>query len=150
VDELLLIKGFTKSVVYGGPSENEDEPPLSGIASLLTAWDDGRVNVNTATREVLMTLPDIPEEVVEEILRNRSGLDGEGGTLDDGFESVDEVISKTGLPAALRDRITTVERKYLRLVSIGEAQNVKFGVWVIMLVTQQRAIPVFWREEQIL
>jgi general secretion pathway protein K len=150
VDELLLIKGFTHSVVFGGPAEDEDEPPYRGIAQVLTTWGDGKVNVNTAGRDVLMTLPDIPEEVVEDILRERAGVDGEMGTVDDGFENIDEVISKTGLPQTLRDQITTVERKYLRVISIGEVKNVKYGIWAVMLATQNKVIPVFWREEQLL
>jgi general secretion pathway protein K len=56
VDELLLIKGFTPEIVYGGPPADPKGEPLRGIAHLLTTFGDGKVNVNTASREVLLTL----------------------------------------------------------------------------------------------
>ncbi len=148
VDELLLIKGFTPALLYGGESPyNQKDPPLRGIAGLLTTWGDGRVNVNSASRDVLMTLPNIEDYVVEKILQFRSGVDGQMGTVDDGFANVQDVISKTGMDPRLADRITTTERKFLRIVSIGEVKNVKAGIWVIAQQTGKKMLPVFWREE---
>lgn len=148
VDELLLIKGFTPALLYGGPSPYGDkEPPLRGIAGLLTTWGDGKVNVNTASREVLLTLPNIEDYVVEKLLERRSGLDGESGTIDDGFQSVEEAISFSGMDPKLSDRITTTERKYLRIVSIGEVGKVRAGIWAIVQQSGRQLVPVFWREE---
>lgn len=148
VDELLLIKGFTASLLYGGPSPyNERDPPLRGIAGLLTTWGDGKVNVNSATREVLMTLPKIEDFVVEKILELRGGLDGQMGTTDDGFQNVGDVIARTGMDASLQDKITTTERKFLRVVCFGQVNNVKAGVWVIAQQQNKKFLPVFWREE---
>lgn len=148
VDELLQIKGFTPALLYGGESPyNEKDPPLRGIAGLLTTWGDGKVNVNSASRDVLMTLPDIQDFVVEKILELRGGLDGQMGTVDDGFTSVQDVIAKTGMDPRLGDRITTTERKFLRIVSASEVKNVKAGIWVIAQQTGKSFVPVFWREE---
>lgn len=149
VDELLLIKGFTPALLYGGASPyNEKDPPLRGIAGLLTTWGDGKVNVNSASREVLMAiLPNIDDFVVEKIMERRTGLDGQAGTVDDGFKTVDEVISYTGMDPKLAERITTTERKFLRIVSMGEVKNVKSGIWVIAQQSGQTLLPLFWREE---
>lgn len=148
VDELLLIKGFTSALLYGGASPyNEDDPPLRGIAGLLTTWGDGKVNVNSATREVLMTLPGIEDYVVEKILELRGGLDGQMGTTDDGFQNVGDVVARTGMDPKLQDKITTTERKFLRVVSMGEVRGVKTGVWVIAQQNGKKFLPVFWREE---
>ncbi len=148
VDELLLIKGFTPQLLYGGESPyNVKDPPLRGIAGLLTTWGDGKVNVNAASRDVLMTLPNIENYVVEKIIEKRAGLDGQMGTVDDGFQSVQDVISQTGLDPKLADRITTSDRKYLRIVSMGNVKNVKAGAWVIVQQSGQKMVPVFWREE---
>ena len=76
IDELLLVKGFTRPFVFGGPGEDEDEPPLPGIARWLTTFGDGRVNLNTATGEVLLTFPEIDEFAVENLMEGRLGLDG--------------------------------------------------------------------------
>lgn len=149
VDELLLIKGFSPAIVYGGLPEdgNPDDEPLLGIASWLTTWGDGKVNLNTASREVLMTLPDMDEFAVDQIVEGRSGLDGEIGTRDDGFDSVDEVLSLTGLDPSLKDKVSVTDRTYVRVVSVGEVQSVRRGIWCIFRVDDSGASPVFWREE---
>ena len=146
VDELLLVKGFDEGILYGKPAEKEEDS-LIGIAPWLTTWGDGKVNVNTASREVLMTLPGIEEWVVNDIISMRDGEDGKPNTKDDGFDSVDEVVSKTGMNPSLKDRLTTTERKFVRIVSIGEVHGVKSGIWCILQVTDGQIVPVFWREE---
>ena len=147
IDELLLIKGFSESVVYGGPSEVEDEPPYAGIARWLTPWGAGRVNVNSANRQVLMTLVELDEFMVDAIIEQRAGLDGALGTEDDGFSSVEEVLSVTGAEASLRNRITVDERRFIRVTSIGEMFDIRTGVWCVFRQDGDELIPVFWREE---
>ena len=147
VDELLMIKGFDQAILYGGPSKDDDTINYQGIAGWLTTWGDGKVNVNTASREVLLTLPNIEEDVIDRILEFRTGLDAEANTKDDGFRDIEEVISKTGLDPELGNLITTTERKYLRVISIGEVDGVRNGVWAVLQANEGDVIPVFWREE---
>lgn len=147
IDELLLIKGFTESVVFGGPATVEGDPPYLGIAQWLTVWGDGRVNVNTASAEVLMTLPELDEWMVQEILDGRAGLDGEFGTEDDGFSSVEEVIAVTGADPSIASRITVDERRFIRVTSVGESQGIRSGTWAVFRQQGQDLVPVFWREE---
>lgn len=94
-----------------------------------------------------MTLPKIEDFVVEKILELRGGLDGQMGTTDDGFQNVGDVIARTGMDASLQDKITTTERKFLRVVCFGQVNNVKAGVWVIAQQQNKKFLPVFWREE---
>jgi len=148
LDELALIKGFSERLLYGGPGEEEDDPPYRGIANLLTTFGNGKVNVNTASMAVLMTLPEIDEFAIGDILEGRLGIDGAPGTEDDGFDSVQQVIAYAGLPSGISSRITVKERRYIRMVSIGEYQDVRMGIWSIFLVNGRDVIPVFWREEQ--
>ena len=151
VDELLLIKGFTPALVYGGADPEREDVYYTGIAQLLTTWGEGKVNVNNASREVLLTLgtdqSPVPDFVIEDIIAGRAGQDGQENTKDDGWESVDEVISQTGLDDSLRDKITTSDRRYVRVESIGEVQGVKNGIWCILSVDEGSVTPVFWREE---
>lgn len=147
VDELLMIKGFDKGMLYGGPATDDEEVVYQGFAGWLTTWGDGKVNVNTASREVLLTLPNIEEDVIDRILEFRTGIDAAQNTKDDGFRDVEEVIQKTGLDPALGDRITTTERKYLRVVSIGEVDGVRNGIWAVLQAGEGSVIPVYWREE---
>ena len=150
IDELLLIKGFTPGIVYGGPGEEEDDPPLLGIAQWLTTWGNGRVNVNTATPDVLLTLPDMDEFMVEAILEGRAGIDGEFGTEDDGFSNVQEVMDVTGLDPRLAGRLSTQDRQYIRITSVGEYLGVKSGIWCIFRQDGSGLVPMYWREEQML
>ena len=63
---------------------------------------DGRVNLNTATREELMTLPGIGETKAEAVIRYRE----EHGT----FQTVEEIMQISGIKDALflkiKDRLT--------------------------------------------
>ena len=147
VDELLLIKGFSYELVFGGQGYEEDDPPLTGIAQWLTAWGNGKININTATREVLLTLPEIDEWMVDEIITGRAGVDGTYGTDDDGWSSVQDVLAATGLPNSFGSQISTTERRFIRVTSIGEVQGVQTGIWAIFRMDNQGLIPVFWREE---
>lgn len=148
VDELLLIKGFSPSLLYGGPSEYVEGETLIGIAGWLTVWGDGKVNVNTASREVLLTIPGLEEYDVTDILQGRLGFDGEAGTKDDGFKTVDEVMALLGTSdERVRNAITVSERRYVRVISIGESYGVRSGIWAVLQVDEKGVTPVFWREE---
>ena len=153
VDELLLVKGFTPEIVYGGPPPDPKSEPLRGIAQLLTTFGDGKVNVNTASREVLLTLTGangkmMDEWVVDDILKYRLGDDGASNTKDDGFTSVQEAISKTGMDSSLADKISVADRRFVRVTSIGESGGVRSGVWAVFEVGDKRITPIYWREEQ--
>ncbi|NLG35081.1 MAG: general secretion pathway protein GspK [Lentisphaerae bacterium] len=152
VDELLLIKGFTKEIVYGGPPADPRGEPLRGIAHLLTTFGDGKVNVNTASREVLLTLTSggkmMDEWVVDDLIRLRMGEDELPNTKDDGFGSVQEAIRQSGMDPALADKISVSDRTFVRVVSIGENHGVRMGVWAVFEVGRNLVTPIYWREEQ--
>ena len=152
VDELLLIKGFTPAIVYGGPPADPKGEPLRGIAHLLTTFGDGKVNVNTASREVLLTLTAngkmMDDWVVDDLLKYRLGDDGLPNTKDDGFSSVQEAINKSGMDSALADKISVSDRQFVRVVSIGENNGVRSGVWAVFEVGEKKVTPIYWREEQ--
>ncbi len=149
IDELLLIKGFDEEIVFGSPAGTSPEHAIRGIANWLTSWSHGRVNINTASREVLLTLPEIDEWIVDEILELRLGLDGEAGTRDDGFDSIDDAIGRIPALQPVRDRITVTDVHYLRITSIGELDHVRYVVWGVMRVEGDQLVPVYWREEPI-
>ena len=153
VDELLLVKGFTPEIVYGGPPPDPKSEPLRGIAQLLTTFGDGKVNVNTASREVLLTLSGangkmLDDWVVDDILKYRLGDDGAPNTKDDGFSSVQEAISKTGMDGSLADKISVADRRFVRVTAIGENGGVQSGVWAVFEVGDKKVTPIYWREEQ--
>jgi type II secretory pathway component PulK len=69
LEELLLVEGMTDEV-------------LQAVRPWVTIYGDGKVNLNTAPREVLKALG-LGADLVDKLLRFRSGLDGVRGTGDD-------------------------------------------------------------------
>jgi general secretion pathway protein K len=69
LDELLLVKGVSKQV-YGK------------LINFVTIYGDGPVNINTASREVLVALG-LPDALADKVLAVRRGRDGIDGTPDD-------------------------------------------------------------------
>ena len=149
IDEMLLIKGFDEKILYGGmpDTKERDAQPMLGIAKWLTTWGNGKVNANTASREVLMSIPGITDDEVDSIIDGRVGDDGTLGTRDDGYATLDELFSVVALPADLRKSLSVKDLTYVRVVSVGEVHGVRSGVWAVFQVSQNKVIPVFWREE---
>lgn len=146
VEELLMIKGFTKAIVFGGPSPCKDALPMPGLAPLLTVWGDGRVNVNSASREVLLTIPTVDEAVADDIIAQRVGPDGIPDTLDDGFMSVNDVLSRTRTAPEIQKRITTGEHHFMRVLVRGECEGVRSGIRCVIWSDDRKIQPMFWRE----
>lgn len=75
LEELLLVRGVTEEI-------------FEAVEPFVTIYTDGKVNLNTAPREVLTALGMSPG-LVTKVLRFRSGMDGLGLTADDqGFTSL--------------------------------------------------------------
>ena len=69
IDELLLVKGFT-------------EERVRRLKDFLTVYGEGKVNINTASKAVLMSLG-LEEDLARRILAARRGGDGLEATADD-------------------------------------------------------------------
>lgn len=139
VDELLLIKGWTKEILYGTPPDEESDEPIRGMADQLTTWGDGKINPNSASREVLNSL-NISEGLIDAILEARHGLDGEAGTADDGMTQED--FNAMGLDGAL----FTLKPEYASISSIGRVGGVESRISCIFKLGEKEAVPLFWLE----
>jgi general secretion pathway protein K len=97
LSELLLIKGITPDLYLGGASTNY-QPGLFtpqnrfgpqggvpaytvGLSNLFTPLSVGKININTASAEVLQLVPGVPREAAEAIVGARSGEDDGSGLL---------------------------------------------------------------------
>ncbi|MEI6563008.1 MAG: helix-hairpin-helix domain-containing protein [bacterium] len=129
VEELLLIKGWTHAILYGGYAEDGDTntTAMSGIADLLTANSEAgeTVNINAASKRVLMTLPGIDSALADAIIaeRERGGRQGLTGSSqiseDYFFTDVNNLFSR--VPDL--GRITPEEQQRLRAL-VGTASSV--------------------------
>lgn len=90
IEELRFMSGIDDEDWFG-----EDDKP--GLKDLLTCFNDGAINVNTAPQEVLECIPEL-EGVVDSIVSYRNGPDGDLRTEDDqDFKSLDEFKEKMGI-----------------------------------------------------
>ncbi len=84
VDELRYIRGFNRNdgVLLKGGIWNPEDPEnrqitVSGIEHLFSCYGEGKINVNAAPREVLLTVPSLEDAdglIVDTILEEREGL----------------------------------------------------------------------------
>lgn len=81
VEELLLVREVTPNL-------------LSQWKDLLTIYGNGKVNINTASLEVLHTLG-LEDDLIEKIDEFRQGLDQHWGTEDDGVFKEEGSIART-------------------------------------------------------
>lgn len=128
--ELGMIRGFTRAVLYGGAlSEYYDKPDIqfTGIAGLLSVFGDQSVNLNSASREVLLSLSGIREEQVDNLIEGRAGTDGEFGTEDDGYQTVQQGLAAGSLPGDIENIFNTRDLRWVRVVSIGQVGDIKKG-----------------------
>ena len=150
--ELLLVKGFTKTVLSGGTIEagRPDEEPVmtSGIEDMLTTYGDGKVNVNAAGRRVLMTLPDVDDAIADTIIEERQGwYDEQGRKEDTSFKSPDDLMGRIPeLNPAVRALVTTESGIY-RVTSVGNVGSVRFEIWSIVQRGDQGMTILRWKEQ---
>jgi general secretion pathway protein K len=64
IEELLLVKGMSREILYGGGR-------YKGLATFLTTEGSGKINVNTAPLEVLVSVPGLDSGTANRILAAR-------------------------------------------------------------------------------
>ncbi|MEX2382302.1 MAG: hypothetical protein WD490_07965 [Opitutales bacterium] len=134
LNELGMIKGFTKSILHGGILDDfydEPEARVTGILPLLSVYGDGSVNINSAAREVLMTVSGIREEQVDRLIEGRWGPDQIPGTEDDGYQDATRAMAVAGLPADAHSTFSTADLRWVRVHTVGEAGPVRKSIHAI-------------------
>ena len=138
VEELLLIKHWNESILYGKSADDEGDA-IYGIADLLTVWGDGKVNLNSASTNVLLSYAEYEDWELEGVLESRKGLDGIEGTLDDGLRSINEVNAD--------GEKFKLQSTFLKVTSIGKAGDTAYRIEVIMQLQGSRPLVVYWNEK---
>lgn len=137
VRELLLVKGFSETILSGGVLNPEDPPEkritLSGIQDMLTTYGDGKVNVNAAGLRVLKTLPGVDDLVANAIIEERARPTGDSanGVAVTGFTSPSDFMARIpGLDGRVVGLVTTASSVF-RVTAIGQVGQVTRRIWVI-------------------
>ncbi len=151
VGELLLIKGFSRAVLDGGVLSEGlfegDEVRCSGIGDMLTTYGE-KININAASRRVLMTLPGMEDTVADLILEERSGWTDESGVVhDESFKSPSDFAARIPeLDPRVSKLISTSSGVY-RIISTGEINGVSRALWCIVRYDKRKMTILRWRED---
>ncbi|MCX7825257.1 MAG: general secretion pathway protein GspK, partial [Verrucomicrobiae bacterium] len=131
IEELLLVRGVTPEIFYGHQSESATDAQVTGIAQFLTTLPFIKVNVNTASSQVLQCIPGVTAQMAEQLIRYRQGDDGVDGTDDDKpFEDPGAVTSVWG-GTMTRNELTQLQRyidiksSFFTIYSTGTVGNVR-------------------------
>ncbi len=165
--ELLYLKNITPQIYLGEdlnhnrslddnerdgwqriPTDNRDNTLDLGLVDIFTVFGDGRVNINTAARNILNALPEIDEAVVESLLDWRTGPDRIMGTDDDicftAAQDIATVEGLTELQAAILAEYCCFDSKYFRVFACaGENENVKCSLMATLKCDQNKTQIVY-------
>lgn len=143
LDEVLLVKGMTEEI-------------FTKIKDDMTIYGNGKVNINTAPRAVLLALG-ISSDIVDKIIHFRYGEDGILGTLDDGtFDTPANVVPKLSQATHLSDsdisqlstivdqNLTTQSENFM-IQSAAQLNNRKKTAMVTSVVNREGKI-LYWQE----
>jgi general secretion pathway protein K len=114
ISELLLIRGMMPEFYYGIAATNYQPSyysqqrnrsglqaalagPGVGLKDLFTPLSDGKVNINTASAEVIQLIPGVDAIIAEAIVSGRSGED-DGSHLMGPYRGVNEVSRMPNVP----------------------------------------------------
>ncbi|HNR31428.1 MAG TPA: type II secretion system protein GspK [Candidatus Hydrogenedentes bacterium] len=144
-EELRYIRGVDFEDWYGTRKK-------AGLYNLFTTAGDGRININTARREVLVCIPDLDGQAINAILGYRAGSDGQIGTGDDiGFLDWNDLVERTGVSG---ESLTALKRygdlysTYYTVTGIATRRNgqVRASATATVIVMSGEATILDWRE----
>lgn len=113
--------------------------------SELTLISQGPIDIKWAPRDVLLALPGVSEDRVDQFLTLRSGPDGIEGTEDD--PPIQQALLALGLvPQQLVGLIATSPDPTLRVVSVGKSGDVTRTVQMVILKNGNSIVLKSWKE----
>lgn len=146
VEELRYLRGVDDDQWYGTQEE-------IGIKEIFTVNGDGKINVNTASKEVLLSIPKLGKRAVDALLGYRAGRDNTLYTADDtGFRSLEEVSQKTEIAGDALQAIQTYCKftsNCFRITGIATRRGgtVRLQCSAVVWVSGSSANTGAWQEE---
>jgi len=143
LDELLLVKGITPDI-------------LEKLRNYITIYGEGKVNVNTASKTVLLALG-LDKDIADRIILFRSGKDKLEGTVDDNiFETPADIPVRISESAQLSESdlagLNNVSELYLTTISetfmikcAAHLNNKKYTARLVCVMDKKGKI-LYWQE----
>jgi general secretion pathway protein K len=169
LSELLLVKGVTPEMYWGGGSSNSPAPPQRpklglgtspdqvpsypfGLVNVFTAVSSGKININTADENVLQLIPGVDASIAAAVIQQRSGPDGVDGTEDDTpFQNAAGALQTAGLNPADAGRagnlLTTRSSTFEVHVTarIGDATREFTAIILRLTGNDVRVVGFYWK-----
>ena len=145
IEEVMYLTGVDEALWYG----TNNHP---GLRDLVTVWGDGRINVNTASADVLRCIPDIGESVVDAIVSYRAGGDGELHTDDDrtfsSFSAMPGILDLGPDELAPVVEFCSLEPRFYRITGRATRRRGKVSgeCTAVIAVLEDQQIVMDWRE----
>ena len=123
-----------------------------GLRDLITAWGSGRININTASEEVLSFVPELDSSVAGAIVAYRMGADGELGTADDlaiaNIGDLPELLGISAEKVGQMRRYCTTQSAFFTIEAIATRRRGKIRAYCSVVVALSGARPriLSWRE----
>ncbi|MGB8339965.1 MAG: hypothetical protein WCE51_00115 [Chthoniobacterales bacterium] len=137
IEELKQVKGWEKFTAQ--PNWDAD----------FTLYSSGPVDLTSASRDVLLSLPGFNEQIVDAFLQYRRGPDGIDGTADDPvFSSVDQVRLALGFTPdqfAQLSGLIGFKDPVVRVVSVGKSGDITRTIEMIIRKSTSSQI-IHWKE----
>ena len=147
IEELRYLQGVSEDDWFGTKR-------APGLRNLLTVWSvDGKVNVNTASPEVLSCIPGLAKNDVNLILKFRASDDGVLNTEDDcGFANLEDLSNWTGIVGASRealDMYCKCTSTYFRITGVATRRNgrIRAVCSAVVFLTQESLTIIDWQEK---
>ena len=138
LDQLKKVKGWQE---YTAKEEWDDE---------LTLNSGGPIDLMWASRDVLMALPGMTDQIVDQFLQVRRGPDGIDGTQDDAqFKSLEEIRSALGFTQEQFQQLASLvgfKDQVYRIVSVGKSGDAERTVQMIVRKVGSRPQLITWKE----
>ena len=154
IEELLLVCGMTPEIFYGHDAQERSDVSVLGVGQFLTTLPFVKINVNTASTQVLQVIPGVTAEMADQLVRQRQGDDGVDGTADDKpFEEVGEIWSVWGgtvsrNSARLMTRYLDVKSSFFTIRSTGTVGNVRKTILTTVFRGDDGSVSVItWNEQ---
>ncbi len=154
LEELLLVKGWDRKILYGHPAEKQDrglqeenDKEPSGIITYLTeGYEEGKININTAPDRVLLALhEDMTEELAADLVKFRE--EEENKELLDDSTWYRQVPGFPGYINFDKELITT-RSSYFKITVIGSLNGLqRTGEGIVHRKKNQEQSLLRWKVE---
>ncbi|MBI3126762.1 MAG: type II secretion system minor pseudopilin GspK [Candidatus Tectomicrobia bacterium] len=139
LSELRLVRGYTPKVLRALGFPDRGEAPDLGLSGRLTLYSGETVNVNTAGRDVLLSLPDLPENAVEDLVARRNA---------EPIRELADLKKLSGMTDALYNKVAPmlgVESRFFSVESETEGGRMRKRLLAVLKREKEQVSIVYWR-----